>query len=71
MKKIAFAFVCLFAAIAAPIITYAHPGHGTSDGYTIIHYFTEPSHIIMLVAVVLVSVGISHYADKKNQQSNN
>lgn len=71
MKKIVLAFVCFFAAIATPLFVLAHPGHGTSDGYTITHYFTESSHIIMLVAVVLVSFGISHYADKKNQQSNN
>jgi hypothetical protein len=54
MKKITFLLVA-----SLPIITFAHPGHGGSDGYTIIHYFSEPQHAlislgIMVAAIVLI-----------------
>ena len=54
MKKIS----SLLAA-SLPFVAFAHPGHGGTDGYTIIHYFSEPQHAfislgVMAVAIVLI-----------------
>jgi len=50
MKKLLFLFVTLAATSAA----FAHPGHGTTGGFTIMHYITEPVHAIpLLIAIVL------------------
>jgi len=35
-----------------PALTWAHPGHGETDGYTITHYFTEPQHAIITLGVL-------------------
>jgi hypothetical protein len=47
MKKIT-ASLALFV----PALTWAHPGHGETDGYTIIHYFSEPQHAIITLGVL-------------------
>ena len=54
MKKIS----SLLAA-SLPLVAFAHPGHGGTDGYTIIHYFSEPQHAfislgVMAAAIVLI-----------------
>ena len=51
MKKIS----CLLAA-SLPFLVFAHPGHGGSDGYTIIHYFSEPQHAIISLAVMAAAI---------------
>jgi hypothetical protein len=46
-------------ALLLPAITWAHPGHGETDGYTITHYFSEPQHAIItlgLLAAVTVYI---------------
>lgn len=54
MKKIATS-LCFLLMLILPFITMAHPGHGETEGYTIIHYFTEPMHaIITLGSFVIV-----------------
>lgn len=54
MKKIA-TTLCFLLMLILPLITIAHPGHGETGGYTIIHYFTEPMHaIITLGSFVIV-----------------
>ena len=35
-----------------PALTWAHPGHGETDGYTITLYFTEPQHAIITLGVL-------------------
>lgn len=45
------------AAVLMPLITMAHPGHGGTDGYTIIHYFTEPQHAIITFGI-LAAAGV-------------
>jgi len=37
-------------------MTLAHPGHGDTDGYTIIHYITEPVHAFVWLASLFVIV---------------
>lgn len=68
MKKIVSA-LSLFAMI--PAIVSAHPGHGGTDGYTIIHYFTEPVHAVALGVVMIAAFFYVRYAMKKNQHSKN
>ncbi len=51
MKKISF-----LLAASLPILTFAHPGHGGSDGYTIIHYFNEPQHAIITLGVMAAAI---------------
>jgi hypothetical protein len=37
-------------------LAFAHPGHGGSDGYTIIHYFNEPQHAIITIGVTVAAI---------------
>jgi hypothetical protein len=62
MKKITTAAVILF-----PLASWAHPGHGGTDGYTIIHYFTEPQHAIItfgILAAVAIFVAWERRKDR-------
>ncbi|MEI8097187.1 MAG: hypothetical protein WCG74_00040 [Sediminibacterium sp.] len=51
MKKIIGAL-----ALLLPATTWAHPGHGETDGYSIIHYFSEPQHAIITLGVMTIAV---------------
>lgn len=61
-KKIVMKSLTVFLLLVAltPLLTYAHPGHGETEGWSIIHYFIEWPHILItwpsIVAVVLLSV---------------
>lgn len=46
--------ILLIAAAGA----WAHPGHGESEGHSLLHYLTEPLHIVPLIAVIVFSVSI-------------
>ena len=39
------------------IALLAHPGHGSTDGHSLIHYLSEPMHAMVLAAVVLMVAG--------------
>jgi hypothetical protein len=66
MKKLNQLFLASLA-ISTPFLSSAHPGHGDTDGFSIIHYFTEPDHAIVLGAV-LACVGVYYlYAKSKKQ----
>ncbi|MBH2003120.1 MAG: hypothetical protein I8H66_00390 [Sphingobacteriia bacterium] len=61
MKKLAIS-LGLFLVTIAPLVTMAHPGHGESEGYTIIHYFTEPMHaVITLGSLLMVFAGLRYF----------
>ena len=49
MKKI---FIVLAALV--PFISFAHDGHGSTGGFTIIHYFVEPQHLITTIVITYV-----------------
>lgn len=69
MKKIISVF-SLFV-LCLPLIGIAHPGHGTTEGYTITHYFTEPIHLaISLSVLIAVVVYIRHLGKNKQLQQN-
>lgn len=50
-----------------PLVTFAHPGHGSTEGFTIIHYMLEPVHLVPLMIVSFA--GCVLY--KKHQQKKN
>jgi hypothetical protein len=50
--------VLLVALLVFPVMLYAHPGHGSTGGYTIIHYLVEPGHIISKVIALVFIVFI-------------
>jgi len=33
---------------------FAHPGHGTTEGHSLIHYLSEPMHAMVLAAVIIM-----------------
>ena len=33
---------------------FAHPGHGTSDGNSLMHYLSEPLHAAILASIVII-----------------
>ena len=38
-----------------PLATLAHPGHGDTEGFSIIHYFSEPVHAAVSIIVLAVA----------------
>jgi len=68
MKKIAFAAVVI---AFAPLVGFAHPGHGSTDGYSIIHYFVEPVHAVITYSILLFAVIYIWYTRRQKQQNNN
>jgi hypothetical protein len=67
MKKVLTALSLFILCI--PSISLAHPGHGDTDGYTITHYFTEPVHVVIAIAV-LTAVAVYTRQVRKNKQAN-
>jgi len=59
MKRIVLLLPAFFILLL-PELILAHPGHGdhSHDGFSIIHYFTEPEHGLVTIGV-LVSVGVA------------
>lgn len=52
-------FSSLVCSLVAPNLAFAHPGHGdhTHDGFSIIHYFTEPEHGLVTIGI-LISIAV-------------
>ncbi len=51
MKKILAVLVAMI-----PLLAMAHPGHGDHEEFTIIHYFTQPEHVVAILAFLLALV---------------
>jgi hypothetical protein len=68
MKKLVFTSL---VTVVAPLIIYAHPGHGNTDGYTIIHYFVEPVHAVITWSVLAAAFLYIRATRKKNEHSKN
>lgn len=43
-------------SLAFTSAAFAHPGHGVSEGHSVLHYFTEPLHVVVGIAVVVVAI---------------
>ncbi|HLO80746.1 MAG TPA: hypothetical protein VK166_07305 [Chitinophagaceae bacterium] len=71
MKKIAIRLASMLAMLM-PLSLMAHPGHGghdTDGGYTIIHYFIQPSHAIVNITVLAITVILVRNLRRKNQKA--
>jgi hypothetical protein len=51
--KVALSLIALL-----PIGAVAHDGHGSSQAHSLMHYLTEPAHIIPVAVVVAVGWAI-------------
>jgi hydrogenase/urease accessory protein HupE len=69
MKK-AIACISLFV-FCLPLIALAHPGHGETDGYTIIHYFIEPVHAVIAIGVLAAVTAFIRQLRKSKQANKN
>jgi len=70
MKKLISAFQTGFA-ILIPFSGMAHPGHGETEGFSIIHYFTEPAHATATAILMVAVLGTVSYFRRKNSQDKN
>lgn len=61
MKKIIPLFL---PAFLLPLLSLAHEGHGTTNGYTITHYFVEPEHFLVNVGVLALGIAYFRYIRK-------
>ena len=43
--------------ISSPALALAHPGHGHTDPNGLLHYLTEPVHVVQILAAAGVFVG--------------
>ena len=50
--------------VTTPLMIMAHPGHGDSDGFSVIHYFKEPVHILFPALFVVVIMAAYSWAKK-------
>ncbi len=69
MKKNIFSLS--FLLLGMPFISLAHPGHGETDGYTIIHYFIEPMHAVFTYSILIATVVYIYRLRRNKQQSKN
>jgi len=51
--------------ILAPFAGMAHPGHGETEGFSIIHYFTEPVHATVSVLLIAGTILTVSYIRRK------
>jgi hypothetical protein len=63
-------FTIAFVSALIPFIGFAHEGHGSTNGYTITHYFVEPEHAIYTWSFLMVSaVLVSYFRIKKRRST--
>ena len=60
--------VLMLIIVSLPEMMLAHPGHGdhSHDGWSIIHYFTQPEHALVSIAIVL-SLAVVVIVKKKSK----
>ncbi|HTM92649.1 MAG TPA: hypothetical protein VL095_09530 [Flavisolibacter sp.] len=56
MKKILIA-----ASMLIPFISFAHEGHGVTEGFTITHYFIEADHAIYTWSFIAAGLILAKY----------
>ena len=69
MKKFIAVTMMIFITFL-PELLMAHPGHEgdhSDSGYTITHYFTQPSHIIVSLLSIATVVAFVFYTKRKQQ----
>jgi hypothetical protein len=59
-----------FVSMLTPFICLAHEGHGSTNGFTITHYFIEPEHAIFTWSFLMAGfLLIGFYQVKKKRSS--
>jgi hypothetical protein len=58
-----------FLLLVSPVFTFAHPGHGSSDGNSLLHYFSTPEHAIPAIAIALLVAVVLFRKVKKSMAS--
>lgn len=66
MKKLLSFFI--LPALLLPFSVMAHPGHGDSDGYTIIHYFREPVHAVIPLVFFIALIAYIHMLEQRSRK---
>ena len=61
MRSLFITLICCFPAGTV----FAHEGHGHTDGYTIIHYLTEPVHAFAVGIAFVTGMAIWWRTRKK------
>jgi hydrogenase/urease accessory protein HupE len=56
-----------FSFLLLPASLLAHPGHGESGGFSIIHYFVEPIHAITTLSIVVAALVYIHWQRRKSK----
>lgn len=68
MKKLLNSALVLLM-MSLPLTGWAHPGHGESDGFTLIHYFREPLHAVVSLGILAtLFVYFIRWSRNKSQQ---
>jgi putative Mn2+ efflux pump MntP len=58
----------LLVSLASAAQVLAHPGHGITEGNSLVHFLTEPVHIISFIAVLAVgAIVVLWYRAKKKK----
>lgn len=66
MKKIV-AAICLLI-VCIPVFAFAHPGHGSTGGFTIIHYIVEPVHAFYTAGIIVSCVVYFRFLAKTRRE---
>jgi len=61
--------VFVLTILSTPVVGLAHPGHGSTDGYTITHYFVEPEHAIFTWSFLVASFFLISFYKLKRKRS--
>lgn len=70
MKKrdILIVLSAILVTLASAAQVLAHPGHGITEGSSLVHFLTEPVHVISFIAVVAVgAIVVLWYRAKKKK----
>lgn len=65
MKKTA---LFALATTLTPLLALAHPGHGSTEGYTITHYFVEMPHALLSWAGLASLFVLSYYLIREKRR---
>lgn len=68
MKKLSLAFQTGLVMLL-PFAAMAHPGHGETEGFSIIHYFGEPVHATATAGLLVVIMFTVIYIRRKKAQN--
>ena len=60
-KKEAMKKILIAASMLVPFISFAHEGHGVTEGFTITHYFIEADHAIYTWSFIAAGLILAKY----------